>query len=72
MWGYCPKCVSGGMGLAGGVGVSYAGVEFVPADAGDVPVGDAVGFVCALRTVFPCFAAEFLDLLVADGVGHEP
>lgn len=72
MWGYCPKCVSGGMGLVGGVGVSYGGVEFVPADAGAVPVGDAVGFVCALWAVFPCFAVGFLDLLVADGVGHEP
>ena len=70
--GYWPKCVSGGMGLVGGVGVSYAGVEFVPVDAGAVPVGDAAGFVCALWTVFPCFAAEFLDLLVTDGVGHEP
>lgn len=70
--GYWPKCVSGGMGLVGGVGVFYAGVEFVPADAGAVPVGDAVGFVCALWAVFPCFAVEFLDLLVTDGVGYEP
>ena len=70
--GYWPKCVSGGMGLVGGVGVFYAGVEFVPVDAGAVPVGDAVGFVCALWAVFPCFAVEFLDLLVTDGVGYEP
>lgn len=58
--------------LVSAVEVSDGFVEFVPVDAGAVPVGDAVGFVCALRTVLPCFAVEFLDLLVTDGVGHEP